>query len=100
MQFTALQIATLVGGTIEGNPEVKVSNIARIEEATNTSLSFVANPKYEDYIYTTEAAILILNESTVLSGMASPTLIRVKDAYSSFALLLDKYNEHMTPNSR
>jgi UDP-3-O-[3-hydroxymyristoyl] glucosamine N-acyltransferase len=100
MQFTALQIATLVGGTIEGNPEATVSNIARIEEATDTSLSFVANPKYEDYIYSTRAAILILNESAVLTDPVSPTIIRVKDAYSSFALLLDKYNELMALNSR
>lgn len=100
MQFTALQIAALVGGTIEGNPEAKVSNIARIEEATENSLSFVANPKYEDYIYTTRAAILILNESTILSEEVSPTIIRVKDAYTSFALLLDKYNELMALNSR
>ncbi len=100
MQFTALQIAALVGGTIEGNPEAKVNNIARIEEATENSLSFVANPKYEDYIYTTRAAILILNESALLSEGVSPTIIRVKDAYTSFALLLDKYNELMALNSR
>ncbi len=100
MQFTALQIATLIGGTIEGNPETKISTIARIEEATESSLSFVANPKYEEYIYTTQASVLILNETTEVNGNISPTIIRVKDAYSSFALLLDKYNELMAQNTR
>src|ERR1700748_2060572 len=93
MQFTAQQIATLIQGRLEGDPGVKVSNVAKIEEADSGSLSFIANPKYEDYIYTSKASIVIVNESFAVNGPVQPTLIRVKDAYSSFALLLDKYNE-------
>ena len=93
MQFTALQIATLIKGKIDGDPEAKVSHVAKIEEATEGSLSFVANPKYEEYLYSTSASIIIVNESLELSREVKPTLIRVKDAYSGFAYLLEKYNE-------
>lgn len=93
MQFNALQLATLLGGTLEGNPEVKVSNIAKIEEAGDGMLSFIANPKYEEFIYSTQASILIVNENLVIERPVKPTLIRVKDAYSSFAQLLEKYKQ-------
>lgn len=96
MQFTALQIATLLKGSIEGNPEAKVSHVAKIEEAGEGSLSFVANPKYEEYLYTTKASIIIVNDDLELHGEVIPTLIRVRDAYSSFALLLEKYNEMLS----
>ncbi|ATL47120.1 UDP-3-O-(3-hydroxymyristoyl)glucosamine N-acyltransferase [Chitinophaga caeni] len=91
MQFSALQLATLLQGKLEGDPEVKVHNIAKIEEAGEGMLSFVANPKYEDFIYSTNASILIVNENLVLEGPVKATLIRVKDAYSSFAALLEQY---------
>lgn len=93
MQFSALQIATLLNGTIEGNPEKKVHTISKIEEATEDSLSFIANPKYEDYLYHTQAGILIINETLEINRPVKATLIRVKDAYGSFALLLDKYDQ-------
>jgi UDP-3-O-[3-hydroxymyristoyl] glucosamine N-acyltransferase len=93
MQFTALQIATLIKGKIEGDPESKVSHVAKIEEATEGSLSFIANPKYEEYLYSTNASIIIINDSLDIREDVKPTLIRVKDAYSSFAFLLEKYNE-------
>lgn len=93
MQFSALQLATILNGKIEGNPEVKVNAIGKIEEAGEGMLSFVANPKYEEFLYTTQASILIVNENLVLERPIRPTLIRVKDAYSSFALLLEKYNQ-------
>jgi UDP-3-O-[3-hydroxymyristoyl] glucosamine N-acyltransferase len=93
MQFTALQIATLIKGKIEGDPEAKVSQVAKIEEAVDGSLTFIANPKYEDYLYSTKASIIIVNESLELNKKVKPTLIRVKDAYSGFAFLLEKYNE-------
>ena len=93
MQFTAQQIATLVQGRLEGNPEAKVTNVAKIEEADHGSLSFIANPKYEEFIYTSQAAIVIVNESFVIERAVNPTLIRVKDAYDAFAQLLEKYNE-------
>lgn len=93
MQFSAIQIATLIGGTIEGNPEAKVTGVAKIEEAITGSLCFISNPKYEDYIYNTSAAVIIVNNSLQLQKSTSATLIRVPDAYASFALLLQKYNE-------
>jgi UDP-3-O-[3-hydroxymyristoyl] glucosamine N-acyltransferase len=83
----------MLDGKLEGNPEVKVSNIAKIEEAGDGMLSFIANPKYEEFIYTTQASILIVNENLVTERPVKPTLIRVKDAYSSFALLLEKYRQ-------
>lgn len=93
MQFTALQIATLIKGKIEGDPEAKVSHVAKIEEASEGSLSFIANPKYEEYLYDTNASIIIINDSLEIKTKVKPTLIRVKDAYSGFAFLLEKYNE-------
>lgn len=72
---------------------MKVSNIAKIEEAGDGMLSFIANPKYEEFIYSTQASILIVNENLVTERPVKPTLIRVKDAYSSFALLLEKYRQ-------
>lgn len=97
MQFSALQLATMLNGKLEGNPDVKVSNIAKIEEAGEGMLSFIANPKYEEFIYTTNASILIVNESLVIERPIKSTLIRVKDAYSSFALLLEQYR-YLTGN--
>lgn len=93
MQFTALQIATLIKGQIEGNPDVKVSKVSKIEDATEGSMSFIANPKYEEFLYTTHASVLIVNDTLEVKRPVSPTLIRVKDAYSGFTLLLEKYNE-------
>ncbi|MBV7532650.1 UDP-3-O-(3-hydroxymyristoyl)glucosamine N-acyltransferase [Chitinophaga sp. sic0106] len=93
MQFSALQLATMLDGKLEGNPDVKVSNIAKIEEAGEGMLSFIANPKYEEFLYTTSASILLVNDSLVIERPINPTLIRVKDAYSSMALLLEKYRQ-------
>lgn len=87
----------MLDGKLEGNPDVKVSNIAKIEEAGEGMLSFIANPKYEEFIYTTNASILIVNESLVIERPIKSTLIRVKDAYSSFALLLEQYR-YLTGN--
>lgn len=92
MQFSAHQIASLINGTIEGNPDVSVERLAKIEEGRGGSLSFLSNPKYEPYLYTTEASVVIINESLQLTKPVSPTLIRVKDAYLAFSTLLDVYN--------
>jgi UDP-3-O-[3-hydroxymyristoyl] glucosamine N-acyltransferase len=99
MQFNAIQIATLIGGTIEGNPDTKVTGVAKIEEAVIGSLCFISNPKYEDYIYNTCASVIIVNNSLHLQKTTSATLIRVPDAYASFALLLQKYNEMIAAQS-
>src|SRR6185312_15598612 len=93
MQFTASQIATLIKGKIEGDPDAKVNQVAKIEEAEEGSLSVIANPKYEEYLYNSKASIIIVNESLQVAQGVKPTLIRVKDAYSGFASLLEKYNE-------
>ena len=92
MQFSATQIALIISGKVEGNPDITVSSFGKIEEARANQLAFLANPKYEDFLYTTQASIVIVNESLELKQPITTTLIRVPDAYSAFATLLDKYN--------
>lgn len=92
MQFTAQQIASLLNGTVEGDPSVAVNQLAKIEEGVSGSLSFLSNPKYEQYLYTTDASIVIVNNSLQLTGTVKATLIRVEDAYSAFSVLLDAYS--------
>lgn len=96
MRFTASQVAAIINGTIEGNAEVAVSSFGKIEEAQEGQLSFLANPKYEDYLYSSNASVIIINQSLELRQPIKATLIRVKDAYSAFAALLDKYQELKT----
>lgn len=99
MEFTAAQIAQLLEGTIEGNQEVTVHKLAKIEEATPGSLTFLANPKYTEYIYDTKASLVIVNKSFVPEKKipAECTMIKVDDAYKSFAVLLEHYN-HLINN--
>jgi UDP-3-O-[3-hydroxymyristoyl] glucosamine N-acyltransferase len=92
MQFTAQQVSLMLNGTVEGNPEVSVNQLAKIEEATAGSLSFLANPKYEQFLYSTKASAVIVNQDLVLTDNVSTTLIRVENAYSAFTILLEKYN--------
>jgi len=96
MQFTATQISILVNGKIEGNVDAAVTSFGKIEEAEPGQLSFLANPKYEDFLYTTNASIVIINDGYELRQQIRPTLIRVPDAYSAFAQLLGKYQEMVT----
>src|SRR5690606_2745261 len=94
MEFTAQQIAEMLQGKIEGDPKVAVNNVSKIEEGKPQTLSFLANPKYTEHIYTTGASIVIVNND-FKAEKAIPktcTLIRVKDAYRSFAQLLETYN--------
>ena len=93
MTFTASQIAILINGKIEGDANASVSSFGKIEEAKNGQLSFFANPKYEEYLYTTAASIIIINEAFELKQPVNATLIRVPDAYTAFATLLSKYQE-------
>jgi UDP-3-O-[3-hydroxymyristoyl] glucosamine N-acyltransferase len=88
MEFTAVTIAGFLKGEIEGNPDTKVNAIAKIEEGYEGALSFLANPKYEHYIYSTASSIVLVNKSFVASGKIAATLIRVENAYESFASLL------------
>ncbi len=90
MKISARELGALLNGTVEGDPDVFVHQLSKIEEGAEGSLSFIANPKYAPYAYTTQASILIVNEDFELHQSIKPTLIRVKDAYGSFALLLEK----------
>lgn len=96
MKFTAQQIADFLSGTVEGNPDVSVNNVARIEEGEAGMLSFLANPKYTSYIYTTGSSIVIVNDDFKPEQPVSATLIRVPDAYSAFARLLELYQQFQT----
>lgn len=96
MKFTAQQIAEALGGTVEGNPQVEVSNLSKIEEGTPGTLSFLANPKYTPFLYSTKASIVIVNEDFAADQPVSTTLIRVKNAYASFADLLAMYQQTKT----
>jgi len=88
MEFKAQSIADFLGGTIEGDADVTVSNVAKIEEGKPGTLAFLANPKYNKFLYETEASIVIINQNFELEGPVKATLIRVPDAYQSFASLL------------
>lgn len=92
MQFTAQQIGTLLNGIVDGNPDVTVNQLAKIEEATEGCLSFLANKKYEPYLYQTKASIVVVGAHFVPTAPYTSTLIRVEDAYSAFSVLLDVYN--------
>lgn len=95
MEFSAKQIAGLLNGTIEGDENVKVSNLSKIEEGKPGTLSFLANTLYTPYVYTTDASIVIVNKGLELDKPVKPTctLIRVDDAYGSFATLLEMYTQ-------
>lgn len=93
MKFTATQIAGILEGEVEGNPETEVHKLSKIEEGETGSLTFLANPKYTPYIYSTKASITIVNEDFVPEQDLSTTLIKVEDAYKSFSKLLEYYNQ-------
>lgn len=93
MKFTAEQIAGILEGEVVGNPNAEVFKLAKIEEGTSGSLTFLANPKYQNFIYTTEASITIVNQSFEPEQALKTTLIKVEDAYKSFSKLLEYYNQ-------
>jgi UDP-3-O-[3-hydroxymyristoyl] glucosamine N-acyltransferase len=93
MEFSAQQICQLLEGTLEGNPEAKVSKLSKIEEGEPSGLTFLANPIYTPYIYTTRASVAIVNNSFVAEQPVQATLIRVPDAYQAFCKLLEIYNQ-------
>jgi len=88
MKFTAKQIASFLSGEIEGNPDVSVHTLSKIEEGLPGSLTFLSNPKYTAYIYSTQASIVLVNRNFVSEQPINATLIRVDDAYQSLAVLL------------
>mgnify|MGYP000910565957 CR=1 FL=1 len=91
MEFTAELIAGYLGGEIAGDPKAVVTKLAKIEEGEAGALAFLANPKYEHYIYDTKATIVIVNRSFEPTAPVAATMIRVDDAYSCFAKLLELY---------
>ncbi|MDG1572975.1 UDP-3-O-(3-hydroxymyristoyl)glucosamine N-acyltransferase [Robiginitalea sp. M366] len=93
MEFTASQIAGILEGEVEGNPEIAVHRLSKIEEGTAGSLTFLANPKYTPYIYSTGASIIIVNKDFTPEQPLESTLIKVDDAYKSFSKLLAYYNQ-------
>ncbi len=96
MQYTAAQIATIINARIEGDAETVISGFAKIEEGRPGCLSFIANPKYEHYLYETEASVIIVNDSLPLIQPVAATLLRVPDAYMAFATLLELYESIMS----
>ncbi len=93
LQFTAAQIAQMIQGNVEGDANATVNYIARIEDAKEGQMAFFANLKYEEYLYSTKASVVLINEDFVLKQPIAATLIRVKDAYQSFAQLLQTYEQ-------
>lgn len=93
MKFTAAQIAGILEGEVVGNPNAEVYKLSKIEEGSEGSLTFLANPKYTNFIYSTQATITIVNASFEPEQEISTTLIKVEDAYQSFSKLLEYYNQ-------
>lgn len=93
MKFTAAQIAGILEGEVVGNPNAEVFKLSKIEEGTEGSLTFLANPKYVNYIYSTDATITIVNSTFEPESELKTTLIKVEDAYQSFSKLLEYYNQ-------
>ena len=93
MDFKATDIASFLNGKIVGDGDVKVSDVSKIEEGKEGSLAFLANPKYEHYIYETKASIVLVNKSFTPRKEISATIIKVDDAYAAFASLLELYNQ-------
>ena len=93
MKFTATQIAEILEGEIEGNGNAEVYKLSKIEEGENGSLTFLSNPKYTPFIYSTKATITIVNKDFIPENKVETTLIKVEDAYIGFSKLLEYYNQ-------
>jgi UDP-3-O-[3-hydroxymyristoyl] glucosamine N-acyltransferase len=93
LAFNAQQVAQIIQGKVEGDATVEVTQFGKIEEAKAGEISFLANPKYEEFLYSTKASVIIINDSLILKEKITATLIRVPDAYAAFATLLTKYQE-------
>ena len=93
LEFTAGQIAGILEGEVDGNPEIAIHKLTKIEEGETGSLTFLANPKYTSFIYSTKASATIVNKDFVPEQELTTTLIKVEDAYRSFSKLLEYYSE-------
>jgi UDP-3-O-[3-hydroxymyristoyl] glucosamine N-acyltransferase len=96
MEFTAQQIADFLKGNVVGDPTTKVHDFSRIEEGLPGTITFLANPKYEHFIYTTKASIVLVNRDFTPASALEPTLIKVPDAYVSLAALLNLAEQSRT----
>lgn len=98
MEYSAKEISNLINGRIEGDSNVKISKVSKIEDASEGSLCFVSNPKYTHYIYETKASVVLVPETfTPEKSIENTTLIYVKDTYLAFAMLLKAYNDELNP---
>ncbi len=95
MEFSAAQIAKIINGTIEGDKDAMVTSFAKIEQAAENQITFLANSKYEDFLYTSNASVVILNNEYILKQPIKATVIRVAEAYAAFVVLLNMYKEMM-----
>ena len=95
MQFTAQTISEFLNGSIEGDPNVLVGELSKIEDGKEGSLSFLANPKYESFLYATRASVVLVSRDFKPTNNYNPTLIRVDNPYNAFTVLLDKYDERI-----
>lgn len=93
MQLSARELAALLNGTIEGDPDVKVNRPGKIEEGGEGTISFLGNPKYEEYVYSSNASILLVDRHFQPRGPVKPTLIRVDDVYATVAKLLEQFGQ-------
>ncbi|HHC79299.1 MAG TPA: UDP-3-O-(3-hydroxymyristoyl)glucosamine N-acyltransferase [Flavobacteriia bacterium] len=93
MKFTAKQISEILDGEVDGNPNEEVFKLSKIEEGESGSLTFLSNPKYTSFLYTTKASVTIVNKSFVPEKEISTTLIKVDDSYKAFSTLLEYYNQ-------
>ncbi|MFM1807356.1 MAG: UDP-3-O-(3-hydroxymyristoyl)glucosamine N-acyltransferase [Bacteroidota bacterium] len=97
MKFSVQQIAEWIGATIEGDAAAEIDHFSAIEQGSQYGLSFLANPKYESYLYTTEATAVIVDRSLVIKKKVDAILLRVKDPYASFSALLKQYEKLIRP---
>lgn len=100
MEYTLEEIAQLLGGEIKGNKKLKVSTLAKIQEASPGSIAFLSNPKYENFIYSTDASAVIVNKDFKPKEDVKASLILVDDPYTSFTLLLEAYQRSLTMNKK
>lgn len=96
MEFTVNQIASLLGGEVKGDGEIRINMLAKIQEAKSSQISFLSNPKYENHIYSTEAGAVIVKKDFQPKKPVRTTLILVEDPYSSFTLLLEEYHKFLS----
>jgi UDP-3-O-[3-hydroxymyristoyl] glucosamine N-acyltransferase len=95
MEITSKMVADYLKGTLEGNPDIKITGVSPIEEGKEGTLAFLSNPKYEKYIFTTEASVVLINNDFKTEGKIKATIIRVDNAYQAFASLLDLYQQSL-----